>query len=114
MHVDERNDTPPRHLRRGARVRLLNRTVICRERGLLRVRHGPLPWRFSVTLATADIEHVFSFDSGTASPRGERSYCLGAVTKGGANHVLVEGLAEHRQALYLEQELRHMLELPAG
>jgi hypothetical protein len=74
-------------------ARLLNRTTISVAEGSLRVRHGPLPWFGNQALRTDSLDQLYV----------DPSYQVCAVTKEGSKVVLVSGLEEMDEALFIEQ-----------
>ena len=91
----------------------VNSTRVSCEGGLLTVKHGPLPIRFKVELATAEVSQLFSTEKITRNKNGSemRSYELKALTRGGKKVVLLNGLDDPRQALWLEQRLEKLLRI---
>ena len=94
-----------------AAASFLNRTHVTVERGLLQIRHAPLPWPGPRGLGTAQIRQLFCKRHVSRSKNGVRiSWQLWALTDAGVRRKLLSGL-ELDQALYLEQELEKALGL---
>ncbi len=90
---------------------LLNKTRIEVERGVMRIRHGPLPWPGNRDLRTDDIEQLFCDES---VHRGKNSttytYNLHAVVRGSGKRIkLIGRLQKPDVALFLEQKLESHL-----
>ncbi len=92
-----------------AAASFVNRTHVSVERGILNIRHAPLPWPGPRGLATAQIRQLFCKRHATRSKNGLRiSWQLWSVTDAGVRRKLLSGL-ELDAALYLEQELEKAL-----
>ena len=92
-----------------AAASFVNRTHVSVERGILNIRHAPLPWPGPRGLATAQIRQLFCKRHVTRSKNGLRiSWQLWSVTDAGVRRKLLSGL-ELDAALYLEQELEKAL-----
>lgn len=87
----------------------LNKTRIAIESGNLVIRHGPLPWPGNRTIPTDDLAQLFCDEQ--VGSKGPRSYSLNAMTKSSDKLVLLKGLPDADQALYLEQLLEQRLGL---
>lgn len=95
---------------------LLNSTVIRIADGMLSVRHGPLPWRGNLDLATDRIEQIYCQKKlhtnqdrdghATTSTR----YEVHAVVSG-QKQKLLGGLQEADHALFVEQRLERFLRI---
>lgn len=106
----------------------LNKTTIEVSRGQLKVSHGPVPWLGGQTLATNKIQQLYASEheaswSNNRSRSKTRRFQLNAIVSGGKTVVLLKGLPDAAQALFLEQELESYLgirdrpvggELPRG
>ncbi len=94
-----------------AAASFVNRTRVTVERGVLQIRHVPLPWPAPREIATAQIRQLFCKRHVSRGKNGLRiSWQLWSVTDTGTRHKLLSGL-ELDQALYLEQELEKALGL---
>lgn len=92
-----------------AAASFVNRTRVTVERGVLNIRHAPLPWPGPRGLGTVQIRQLFCKRHVSRSKNGLRiSWQLWAVTDTDARRKLLSGL-ELDQALYLEQELEKAL-----
>jgi hypothetical protein len=90
---------------------LVNRTHVSVDRGMLQIRHTPLPWPGSRKLGAAQIRQLYCKRHVTRNRNGPRfSWQLWAVTDASTHHRLLSRL-QHEQALYLEQELEKALGL---
>lgn len=86
-------------------------TLTVRDRALS-IRHFPLPWRGSRTLASSEIRQLYSGRKVRESRNDlATSFFLGAVLADGSKVPLVSDLANEEQALFLEQRLEDHLEL---
>ena len=91
---------------------LLNTTVLKAEGGKLTVRHFPLPWYPAPTVSQSDLEQLYVTRKTTHSKNGARlTYQLRAVTRDHSGKLLLKGLDELEQALYLEQVLEETLDI---
>ncbi|HOA74013.1 MAG TPA: hypothetical protein PL151_07815 [Phycisphaerae bacterium] len=89
---------------------LFNKTRIRVAGGELSVRHGPIPWRGRVRLATADIEQIFCTEKVVSGENRQSStYRVNAMLTDGRKIELLSGLPEADQALYIEQMLEDHL-----
>jgi hypothetical protein len=92
-----------------AAASFVNRTRVTVERGVLDIRHAPLPWPGPRGLGTAQIRQLFCKRHVSRSKNGLRiSWQLWAVTDAETRRKLLSGL-ELDQALYLEQEVEKAL-----
>ena len=89
---------------------LLNRTRITVDAAQLRVRHGPMPWLPQPTLARRDIEQLYVTREVSRGKNGVSvTFSVRAVTRDHRGLLLVKGLDQLDQALWLEQEIeRHL------
>ena len=94
----------------------LNSTVIRVVDGMLSVRHGPLPWRGNLDMATDEIEQIYcqnklrtnhNHDGHTST---SMSYEVHAVVAG-QKRKLLGGLHEADHALFVEQTLERFLKI---
>lgn len=88
----------------------VNTTTITVDRSNLRIRHLPLPWLYSGTIATHEIDQIYCKESvqsnkGTAYYR----YAVSALLKNGRERKLVANLDAPEDALYLEAEIEKFL-----
>lgn len=92
-----------------AAASFVNRTRVTVERGVLQIRHAPLPWPGPRGIGTAQIRQLYCKRHVSRSKNGVRiSWQLWALTDTDARRRLLSGL-ELDQALYLEQELEKAL-----
>ncbi len=92
-----------------AAASFVNRTRVMVERGVLNIRHAPLPWPGPRGIATAQIRQLFCKRHVSRSKNGLRiSWQLWSVSDTDTRHKLLSDL-ELDQALYLEQELERAL-----
>lgn len=96
----------------GTLALFLNRTTIRVAEGRLTVRHAPLPWTGNVDLDTTEIRQLYCK---AKVHRGKNStttsYEVHLVRPDERSKLLVRGLTEPEQALYLEQELERFLRI---
>lgn len=88
----------------------INTTTITVDRGSLRLRHFPLPWLYSGTIATHEIDQIFCKETvqtnkGTAWYR----YAVSVLLKNGRERKLIANLDAPEEALYLEAEIEKFL-----
>jgi hypothetical protein len=92
-----------------AAASFVHRTRVTVERGVLQIRHAPLPWPGPRGLGTTQIRQLFCKRHVSRGKNGVRiSWQLWALTDAGARRKLLSGL-ELDQALYLEQEVEKAL-----
>jgi hypothetical protein len=92
-------------------AQLFNRTRVEVEAGVLSVRHGPVPaFKRNFTLAGATLKQLYVKErvSGSGSDRSS-AYDLCALTDDGRELIVLPGLDEPDQALYLEQQIERRL-----
>ncbi|MCB9746171.1 MAG: hypothetical protein H6741_00820 [Alphaproteobacteria bacterium] len=91
---------------------LVNRSRVDVTAGTLRVRHGPLPWWPMPTLPARDVEQLYVTRKVRRNKNGTTvTYELRAVTREHAGQLILGGLDELEQALWLEQELEDHLDI---
>ena len=94
----------------AALLGLFNSTTVRVARGVLRVRHGPLPTFTNRELKRSEVEQLFCARKDGTSRQGPTvSYQLRAVLKSGKAITLLKGLTDLDQALYLEQRIEREL-----
>lgn len=87
----------------------LNRTTITAEGGRLSVRHAPLPWRGNADVDAGSIRGFYEREKAGRRDDSRGGFQLCAEMTDGSERVLVSGLTEESEALYLAQELsRHL------
>lgn len=87
----------------------VNRTRVSIERGLLQIRHAPLPWPGPRSIGTAQMRQLFCKRHVARSKNGMRiTWQLWTLSDDESRRKLLGGL-ELEQALYLEQELEKAL-----
>lgn len=90
---------------------LLNTTVLSVDAMHLTVRHGPVPWPGNLDLRTSEIQQLYAKQKVSRTKNGVNiTYELRAIV-GGQDKLVVRGLTEDLQALWLEQELEGRLGL---
>jgi len=91
---------------------LINRTRIEVERGVLRIRHFPLPWPGNRDVQASELAQLFCDES---VHRGKNSttytYNLHAMLRGGRRLKLIGRLEKPELALFLEQKLESFLDI---
>ncbi|MBN2450579.1 MAG: hypothetical protein JXR77_09325 [Lentisphaeria bacterium] len=89
---------------------LFNTTVITALKGMLEVRHGPIPVPGNRRLPAADIEQLYVKQHVTHSKHGTSiSYEVRAQQRAGKDIKLVGGLTREDTALFIEQRLEEFL-----
>ena len=99
-----------------AAVRAVNRRELKVDGAAVSIAHGPLPWKGSKRLESADVRQLFvtehvsrvreGGDRGDGTRTREvRSYRVSAVLEGERTERLLGGLGSPGQALWLEQEI---------
>jgi|LNFM01.1.fsa_nt_gb hypothetical protein len=86
---------------------LFNRTVIEIDRGVLSVRHGPIPAAGNRDIAITDLRQLFTVQN--VGNKGARSYELHAIVSNGPTVSIAKGLTDERQALFLERTIEDHL-----
>jgi hypothetical protein len=88
----------------------VNTTVVRVERGMIEVRHGPLPWPGNKSLEAHDVEQLYCREQVNGNKnRSQCTYEVRVLRQGNVRDTLVKGLTDPDQALYIEQELeRHL------
>ena len=93
----------------------LNRTRVVASQVRVNVRHGPLPWFGNLEVMAGDLRQLYAKE--TVSPfRSEEvlqapSFEVRAVTQGGRDIKLVDGLESQDQALFIEQKIESHLRI---
>jgi hypothetical protein len=82
---------------------LVNRTRITIARGILSVRHRPLPWRGAIDLPIADVE-AFLVQPHPAG-KGGTTYSLDARLSSGVYRTLLRGLDDERECTHIARLL---------
>lgn len=87
----------------------LNHTWIEAGRHWLTVRHGPIPWKGSKSLAVDEVDQLWcSFDEGK---RGAGTYAVSVLMKDGRKERLVAMLKTQDEARFIERTLEDFLGL---
>jgi hypothetical protein len=90
----------------------LNRTTITVAHGVLSVRHGPIPWWGACDVATKDIQYVRSKWRNRLSKGAPKiKYWVFARLSNGGSAILLNGLHDADQALFIEQEIDARLKI---
>jgi hypothetical protein len=94
----------------AAIANLVNVTEVVVERGTLTLRHRPLPWYPRPTLHTADLEQLYCAKRVRRTKNGTTvRFDLRAISRAQGDVLLLGGLTEVDQALWIEQEIeRHL------
>lgn len=88
---------------------LLNRTVVEVRPHELSITHGPIPWR-GVRVARGALTQLYVEEKVSRSKNGTTvTWTVSAVLNTGRRQVLLTGLDEKGQALYLERALEARL-----
>ncbi len=92
---------------------VVNRTVIEVDAGMLRVRHGPIPWRKGVDLPGADVQQVYGV---RARPKGVKNprtwhYHLFAETGAPEPVALLGDLRSEQPVLWCEERIESFLQI---
>ncbi len=88
----------------------LNRTEIKLSGGTLTVRHGPMRWSGNHTLRMDEILQFYCSDKIQSNRRRHwRTYQLNVLKKDGSKVVLLSGLGEAEESLFLEERLEQKL-----
>jgi hypothetical protein len=89
-----------------------NRTVVAAENGVLRVRHGPLPWPGNVDWAVKDLRQFFVRSQTHRGKHGSHeTFEVVAVPVDGRQRPLLKRLPSQDQALFVEQEIERYLKI---
>jgi hypothetical protein len=89
---------------------LMNRTRISVESGLLRIRHGPLPWLGNLDLDTSTLEQLFCKEKTHRNKNGTSyTYEVWAVLRDGKSRKILSTSMEQDQAMFIEQKLEQAL-----
>lgn len=91
---------------------LLNRTSVRAAAGALQIRHAPLPWRGTRTIARDALDQLYvrRVEHGGKSP--SITWQLSALLTDGRELPLVRGLPDAAEARYLEREVERALAIP--
>ncbi|MEX0867604.1 MAG: hypothetical protein WD030_09615 [Pirellulales bacterium] len=89
----------------------LNSTVVRVGRGSIEVKHGPLPWRGNKTILSHDIEQLYCREKISQGKNGASYRYAVLVVQQGRREVLLKGLENVEQALYIEQEIERFLKI---
>ena len=88
----------------------VNSTTVRIGKGVLRIRHGPLPWLGNRDLRGAEIDQLYCASKTSSSKNGtSTTYDVRAVLRSGKTLHLLRGLTEVEQALYVEQRVERAL-----
>ena len=89
-----------------------NHTHIFVSHGKLAVRHKPIPWIGNKEIASSNLKQLYTKEKILRSRNGRTvRYEVHAITHGGRNVKLVEGLDSSEQALFIEQEIEKYLNI---
>lgn len=89
---------------------LLNSTTINVDRSAISIRHHPLPWRHSGTIAAHELDQLYCKEH-RHSNKGTSwfSYSVSALLRDGRERKLLSDLETPEEALYLESEVEQYL-----
>lgn len=88
----------------------VNSTTVRVGKGVLRIRHGPLPWFGNRELRGAEVDQLYCASKTTRNEGSSTTtYELRAVMKTGKMLTLLRGLTEVEQALFVEQRVERGL-----
>jgi len=94
----------------GALTGLLNRTTIQIAGGVLRIRHGPLPWPGKRDMPADELDQLYVTQNPHHGKQGTTyTYDLKAALKSGQGVTLIREIPEGDQALYIEQAIESAL-----
>jgi hypothetical protein len=89
---------------------LFNSTRISAESGLIRIRHGPVPWRGNLDLDASSLDQLYCKEKVIRGKNGvSYTYEVWAVTRDGKSRRLLGTSLDQDQALYIEQRLERAL-----
>lgn len=88
---------------------LLGRTVVKVDSGGLDARYGPLPPLGRKRVEAANIQQLYSKVEIRDSYSKNHIYAVRVVTREGQDELVVGGLTDSAQALYIEQEIERLL-----
>lgn len=92
---------------------LLNRTTVRASPGQLQIRHAPLPWRGTRTIARDTLDQLYVRRIERAGSNSTTvTWQLSALLTTGRELPLVRGLPDVAEARYLERELERALAIP--
>jgi hypothetical protein len=87
---------------------IFNRSEVLVDRGVLSVKHGPIPWS-GATVNSDDIEQIFCKQTGRGGSDAQPSFSVQARLKDGSVRSLLSHVTSSEEALYLEQAIeRHL------
>ncbi len=90
----------------------VNRTVIRADRGMIEVRHGPLPWPGNKALPAGRIGQLYCKETVSHGKNGAtHRYSVEVAMKDDTAATLLTGLDRAEHALYIEQELERHLDI---
>ena len=90
----------------GIAANIFNTTTVTATPKQLLIRQGPLPWPGNLTVAPGHIISMHTRQQISRSKHGTRiTYELVAGMKSGGDTVLVDGMANREQALFIEQQV---------
>ncbi len=89
-----------------------NSTVISSMPGWLTVKHGPLPWRGNLRIASDEIRQFFCVERVKHGKNGPTvTYRVEMIMADGSRRMLVKDLPKPELAIYIEQQLERHLNL---
>lgn len=90
----------------------VNTTEIEATRSRLQVRHGPLPWAGNLSVDANELKQLYGMEHRHRTKNGTNyTWSLNAVDRQGHRKVLLSGLDEVGQVLWLEQALERTLRI---
>jgi hypothetical protein len=91
---------------------LFNTTRIAVDRGVLRVSHGPIPWKLPPELPVDQIDQIYVTQSATNSERGRSfGYAVNVLDADGGTTPLLKRMTDAGKALYVADRLRRHLDI---
>jgi hypothetical protein len=91
---------------------MVNTTRIAVGRGLIKVRHGPLPWWGQLTMPVDDFKQFYCKEKLHHNKNGSHyTYEVWAALKSGDSKKILSSLNEREQAIFIEQEIERALNL---
>ncbi len=88
---------------------IFNRTTIAAGAGRLTVTHGPLPWKGNLSFDINDIAQVYCERKEPSDSEGTVSFEVSLQLKNNRSFMLLKGLPEPAQALYIEHAIESRL-----
>jgi len=88
----------------------LNRTQVYVDKAGLHVRHRPVPWIGNINVPSLELKQLYVKEKESRTRNGTSvSFEVRAVTHGGRNIKIVDGLETQEQAFFIEQKVEKFL-----